>query len=608
MTVTWLIRVHVDGARYRSVLDAVFLGKGQSLESVKKCADRMAPIHAKLMREASSEHIPFWTLDACANPTYDANNKLLRMVWEENNDPLLTRISCQAHALHGNAKTMECFIQPLERPSVAHSKYNEARAAQGSQIVGACEDTHFICRYYWGKGLCARLSGARVAAKLNKVKKSKPRGLSDADWCFIMDMLEWISPDSHLVLEVVVEYLLEQHGVLPETIRHHLRKGKPLLGLVSKIEDDKIRLYCEDMLDPYLRFQMLVCMKIMMEEIRPALMWCEADVAENWTGGKWYELRQKINDSVNRLDELIASQESSQWGTGKNTPEEYFRDAISFAEHLQLTCSVCDEQIRGAVQMVRDHRWKSTRFIIDNPVLQLAAVMHPDSKQAAAAANEFFLEGLVAVVARAAAWYNLTIDEFVKAATDERYIGPASILAETNEFEKLISLRRPTRRVCDDATSVLQLLKTNFQHLPVGNAYAEYVVKLVKLSTSESRAFEGVMVRKLRARTASHVWYLNQLDFKMVRVLLSHNQRQRLKAPIEVHDASHLGDVLSKNPNASLRLIALRVADARGSQKKREYLVQWRGFHSDADMTWEAAAALSSCEGIMTRITPLAKR
>lgn len=180
-------------------------------------------------------------------------------------------------------------------------------------------------------------------------------------------------------------------------------------------------------------------------------------------------------------------------------------------------------------------------------------------------------------------------------ATDTRYIGPARALVDDALWKQVVSMRSNY-----DTSELEALLRLNFEHLPVGNAYSEFLVKLIKGSTSESRAYTGTLLRALRARAASHVWLLDQATFQLVRKILGHNIALRAAPRPTIVDASHLDLSITSKNHSEPQLSALKVEDSRRKQGKIEYQVRWKGFHSDGDMTWEPATALAGCSALIS--------
>ena len=310
-----------------------------------------------------------------------------------------------------------------------------------------------------------------------------------------------------------VEFLIEKFGGFSHAkIVEHCSTGM-LWQLVENINDEAIRDYCNDALDPYLRFECLMYMALCETDLMPHLKWCEADVAEDWDGGAWYELQQKIESTIKDLTELTARN-----ATGNKARVKCFDAAFAFGKsNLKGESDWCHTRTRGAVNLVLDHMKKSTGFILQNPVLQLATVMHPDPNYSRAAATKFVAEGRDGVLARAAKWYGLSEVEFVEAAMDERHVGPARAIADPALWQQLTALQAIPSRRKGGTTGIETLLEFSFKYLPVGNAYAEYLVKLVKNSTSESRAYFETMLLKLRARTSLNAWSVGYDDFKLIR-------------------------------------------------------------------------------------------
>ena len=100
------------------------------------------------------------------------------------------------------------------------------------------------------------------------------------------------------------------------------------------------------------------------------------------------------------------------------------------------------------------------------------------------------------------------------------------------------------RRKGVGTTGIESLLEFSFKYLPVGNAYAEYLVKLVKNSTSESRAYFETMLLKLRARTSLNAWSVGCDDFKLIRSMLGHSKPRRRAVRAAIYDSSHLVSVI----------------------------------------------------------------
>ena len=281
----------------------------------------------------------------------------------------------------------------------------------------------------------------------------------------------------------------------------------------------------------------------------------------------------------------------------KEERKRRFKTAFDFANQprIKLPRTWCDEQVRGAVQLMRDHRSKSTRFFAENPVMQLAALMNPSKPKAVEASREFAKLKQGETIKQAAKWYGLTEEQFVAAATDTRYIGPARALVDDALWKQVVSMRSNY-----DTSELEALLRLNFEHLPVGNAYSEFLVKLIKGSTSESRAYTGTLLRALRARAASHVWLLDQATFQLVRKILGHNIALRAAPRPTIVDASHLDLSITSKNHSEPQLSALKVEDSQRKQGKIEYQVRWKGFHSDGDMTWEPATALAGCSALIS--------
>ena len=129
---------------------------------------------------------------------------------------------------------------------------------------------------------------------------------------------------------------------------------------------------------------------------------------------------------------------------------------------------------------------------------------------------------------------------------DERYVGPARAIAGPGLWQQLTALQAiPSRRKGVGTTGIESLLEFSFKYLPVGNAYAEYLVKLVKNITSESRAYFKTMLLKLRARTSLNAWSVGCDDFKLIRSMLGHSKPRRRTVRAAIYDSSHLADATS---------------------------------------------------------------
>ena len=202
---------------------------------------------------------------------------------------------------------------------------------------------------------------------------------------FLCNQLSWLDLDGCTVVEVIVEFLIEKFGGFSHAkIVEHCSTGM-LWQLVEKINDEAIRDYCNDALDPHLRFECLMHMALCETDLMPHLKWCEADVAEDWDGGAWYELQQKIESTIEDLTRLTVRST-----TGNKARMKHFDAAFAFSKSdLKGKSDWCHTRTRGAVNLVLYHMKKSTGFILQNPVLQLATVMHPNPEHSRAAAAKF---------------------------------------------------------------------------------------------------------------------------------------------------------------------------------------------------------------------------
>jgi hypothetical protein len=199
-------------------------------------------------------------------------------------------------------------------------------------------------------------------------------------------------------------------------------------------------------------------------------------------------------------------------------------------------------------------------------------------------------------------WYGLSEVEFVEVAMDERYVGPARAIADPGLWQQLTALQAiPSRRKGVGTTGIESLLEFSFKYLPVGNAYAEYLVKLVRNSTSESRVYFETMLLELRARTSLNAWSVGCDDFKLISSMLGHSKPLRRAVRAAIYDSFHLADAMhtGEEPKFMAQCI-LQDRKRNGSLQYQVHMqVHWKGFRDTTDMTWEDEEDLKGCGALV---------
>jgi hypothetical protein len=147
-----------------------------------------------------------------------------------------------------------------------------------------------------------------------------------------------------------------------------------------------------------------------------------------------------------------------------------------------------------------------------------------------------------------------------------------------------------------------ELLHLNYQYLPAGNAYCEYQVKLIKNARSQDSVNPDTLTRKLRARTVSHMWTMSSTDFTQARLALGHNKAQPRKDPAARQPKFISLDTAMKGTKRVQERVYVvnKIIDVRGSGKKVEYHVNWKGSSEDS---WEPLKNLEGSQDELERFT-----
>ena len=177
--------------RFRCFVDAIKLGGGAG--KGKQTTAALAPHYRKTI--LALPNLPSYLLsdDASANPKCVREH--LRKV-----APLLMHVACQAHrGANGLYHAMDNTSGRLSRPSLSHARDRVAKEAgtkneKHSQLVGVAEDFNHQIRNDADR---RAFLGCNCAP-----------GLSDADWFFSLNMLEFIDPSSPKVMTATTDYCL----------------------------------------------------------------------------------------------------------------------------------------------------------------------------------------------------------------------------------------------------------------------------------------------------------------------------------------------------------------------------------------------------------------
>jgi hypothetical protein len=120
--------------RHRSVTSTHYLGRlGVIGDRGKKCGETLAPLYTSDMK--GDKLVPFFVADACANPSHSPDAKLVRLIRDQDGNPLLTAVFCRAHSTHGDLKTTENYNEPMTRQSLKHTKFHKQRENEDGVAV-----------------------------------------------------------------------------------------------------------------------------------------------------------------------------------------------------------------------------------------------------------------------------------------------------------------------------------------------------------------------------------------------------------------------------------------------------------------------------------------
>ena len=139
------------------------------------------------------------------------------------------------------------------------------------------------------------------------------------------------------------------------------------------------------------------------------------------------------------------------------------------------------------------------------------------------------------------------------------------------------------------------VLYTNYQYLPAGNAYGEYDAKLIKIAKVQDARTPATLTRKIQAREQSHLWQQHQSNFVDVRVELKHNIKPKKMAAKEVRDFSNLASVMvgqKRKRGEGGEFNVKKILDKKKVARSTKYYVEWKG---SATKTWEPLKNLQGC-------------
>ena len=128
------------------------------------------------------------------------------------------------------------------------------------------------------------------------------------------------------------------------------------------------------------------------------------------------------------------------------------------------------------------------------------------------------------LIQQAAGHLKISATALEKCATDPKYTGVLKILFDDSLWSGVVQVSKGTDLRKGKSTATLwSLLHLNYQYLPLGNAYGERLVKLIKNARCQDVRSPVTISRKIAARSASHIWKMEMVDFQKARHELSHN-------------------------------------------------------------------------------------
>ena len=137
------------------------------------------------------------------------------------------------------------------------------------------------------------------------------------------------------------------------------------------------------------------------------------------------------------------------------------------------------------------------------------------------------------------------------------------------------------------------LLWLNYQFLPVGNAYCEYQVKLIKNSRCQDARTDTTLSRKIRAGTVSHVFQMWAGDFSTSRVALGHNVKPVRKPIEEPEDLGYLATAMIGGGCSEVTFVVQSIIGVKGRGKALRYQVNWKG---SGATSWEPITNLTGAQ------------
>jgi hypothetical protein len=209
--------------------------------------------------------------------------------------------------------------------------------------------------------------------------------------------------------------------------------------------------------------------------------------------------------------------------------------------------------------------------------------------------------GKPALKKKAALSFEYSMPKLDKCVADAKYVGVLRLLYSEELWAGVVSISSGADLRSNALCKPLwELLRLNYEYLPVGNAYCEYQVKLIKNTRSQDTVNASTMSRKLRARTVSHMWRMNSSDFADSRKALGHNMAQPRKDPAASKpDFTDLATAMKGSKRkAKVLYVVNKIHEVRGKGKSVEYLVEWKGSRTN---TWEPAHHLEGCEDELER-------
>lgn len=209
--------------------------------------------------------------------------------------------------------------------------------------------------------------------------------------------------------------------------------------------------------------------------------------------------------------------------------------------------------------------------------------------------------GKLALKKKAASSFEYSMPKLEQCVADIKYVGVLRLLYSEELWAGLVAISNGadvrSHALCQP---LWELLRINYEYLPVGNAYCEYQVKLIKNARSQDSVNPSTLSRKLRARTVSVMWNMTSADFASSRKALGHNKAQPKKDPAASKpDFTDLTTAMKGSKRKTkVVYVVNKILDVRGSGKTLEYLVNWKA--SDAD-TWEPPGHLEGAQDELER-------